>query len=112
MRTKWKAASVRFFFFFFMEKVSQKSTIVLMERGFCFSILKVSLDCRLGIVWLDQAGTTQASIFTVEGALFACSLNGTMDTIFQTALLLPKLRALLRREYRNGIYPFDCNRQP
>lgn len=58
----------------------------------------------LGTVWLNQAGNEQANIFPVQGALFACCLNGTMDTVFQTALLVPKIRALIRREYRNGAY--------
>jgi hypothetical protein len=43
-------------------------------------------------------------IFSMKGALFACCLNGTMDTVFQTALLMPSLKPLLFREYRNGAY--------
>ena len=36
--------------------------------------------------------------------MFAVCLNGTLDTVFQTALLLPAVKPLLFREYRNGCY--------
>ncbi len=52
----------------------------------------------LGVVWIGQAGDTQPSIFPVQGALFACCLNGTLDTVYLMALLLPNLKPLLFRE--------------
>eukprot|EP01047_Picozoa_sp_COSAG01_P032893 COSAG01_NODE_2397_length_7771_cov_12.578076_5_plen_204_part_00 len=69
--------------------------------------VRITIGVVLGIVWMNQAGPTNAAIFPTEGALFACCLNGALDTIFQTALLLPKLRALVLREYRNAYYPIS-----
>ena len=66
-------------------------------------IVRGGIGVVLGVVWYGQAGTTQDSIFPVTGALFACCLNGTMDTVFQTALLIPNMKALLLREFRNGV---------
>ena len=68
------------------------------------AVVRIVIGIVLGTVWYGQAGDEQANIFPVQGALFACCLNGTMDTVFQTALLVPKIRALIRREYRNGSY--------
>jgi len=64
----------------------------------------------LGVAWHGQASgdgsnsMTNEAIFPVQGALFACCLNGVMDTVFQTALLLPTIKPLLFREFRNGYY--------
>lgn len=68
------------------------------------AVVRIVIGIVLGTVWYGQAGDEQSNIFPVQGALFACCLNGTMDTVFQTALLVPKIRALIRREYRNGSY--------
>jgi len=70
-------------------------------QGLC---VRCGIGVVLGVVWWGQAGTTQDSIFPVQGALFACCLNGTMDTVFQTALLVPNIKPLLLREFRNGYY--------
>ena len=58
----------------------------------------------VGIMWNGQAGDKQKNIFPVQGAIFICCVNATMDTIFQTALVMPNLRPLVRREYHNGYW--------
>ena len=66
--------------------------------------LKIFVGTIIGVVWVGQAGTSQADIFPVQGALFIVSVNSMMDTTFVTALALSRSRNLLLRELRNAHY--------
>jgi len=68
-------------------------------------LVKLTVGLMVGIIWLNKARKhTQPSIFTIQGVLFIVCLNSCMDTMMQTALLLPVFRSLIIREYRNGYY--------
>jgi len=67
-------------------------------------LLKSTVGILQGLVWMNQAGTTQDSIFPVTGVLFAATMSCVMDTLFATVMRFPLQRSLLLREYRNGVY--------
>jgi len=71
-------------------------------------VVKITVGLLVGIVWIDQAGHTQHSIFPTQGVFFMVLINSVMDTVMQTALTFPTSRALLLREYRNGTYALPC----
>jgi len=89
--------------------------VVLLERFFVDTfkdpdkfwsglILKLSVGVLQGLCWLNQAGTTQDSIFPVTGVLFAATMSCVIDTLFATVLRFPTQKALLLREYKNGMF--------
>jgi ABC-type multidrug transport system ATPase subunit/ABC-type multidrug transport system permease subunit len=89
--------------------------VVLLERCLYDSVkdkhkfmqgltMKLGVGILLGVVFIQQAGTTQASAFTTEGPLFFLCFASVMDTIFPTVMVFPQTRVLVVREYRNHYY--------
>jgi ABC-type multidrug transport system ATPase subunit len=112
-----------------LEKLNQKSyavsrirQFVVLFHRFCVDymkdkskfigggLLKATVGIIIGVVWLNQARPddnglyTQDSIFPTQGALFVCLFSSVMDTLFPTVMVMPTTKALLLREYKNGVY--------
>ena len=70
---------------------------------------KIFMGLLLGMCWLNtsrptQSGENGAKIFTVTGVLFMVVNNVLMDDLMMTCMGFPSAKAILRREYKNGVY--------
>ena len=73
--------------------------------------MKMGVGVMIGVVFINQAGTTQDSAFTTEGPMFMLTFSAVMDTIFPMVMVFPGTRVLVVREYRNRYYsigPYFC----
>ena len=66
--------------------------------------LKLTVGLLIGIVWVNQFGTNQENIFPTTGALFIATVSSILDTLTSTVNILPLMKALLLREYKNSYF--------
>jgi ABC-type multidrug transport system ATPase subunit/ABC-type multidrug transport system permease subunit len=66
--------------------------------------LKLSVGLLIGIVWVNQYGNAQSNIFPTTGALFIATVSSILDTLTSTVNILPLMKALLLREYKNSYF--------
>ena len=68
-------------------------------------LLKIMVGLLVGIIWLNE-GRSQSftSIFPTIGSLFLIVNNSSLDVLLDTVLHFPLSRALLKREYNNGMF--------
>lgn len=50
------------------------------------------------------SGKNGEHVFTVTGVMFMLCNNCLMDDLFATCIAFPQQKALLQREYKNGVY--------
>eukprot|EP00300_Choanocystis_sp_HF-7_P007105 c1508_g1_i1.p1 GENE.c1508_g1_i1~~c1508_g1_i1.p1 ORF type:complete len:433 (-),score=90.28 c1508_g1_i1:59-1357(-) len=68
-------------------------------------VLKAAVGIIVGTAWSNQARhVTQDALFPTQGVCFMACLNTVLNTLLQTAMIVPTTRPLLIREYRNGYY--------
>eukprot|EP00658_Telonema_sp_P-2_P025672 TRINITY_DN20337_c0_g1_i3.p1 TRINITY_DN20337_c0_g1~~TRINITY_DN20337_c0_g1_i3.p1 ORF type:complete len:624 (+),score=168.26 TRINITY_DN20337_c0_g1_i3:200-2071(+) len=70
---------------------------------------KIFIGIMVGLCWINasrpaKCGDLTDKIFTVTGALFMVVNNCLMDDLFATVLSFPSIKAILMREYKNGVY--------
>lgn len=70
---------------------------------------KVMMGLLLGICWINasrpaESGKDGASVFTVTGALFMMLNNCLFDDLLATVVAFPPQKAILQREFKNGVY--------
>eukprot|EP00656_Telonema_subtile_P049803 TRINITY_DN6277_c0_g1_i2.p1 TRINITY_DN6277_c0_g1~~TRINITY_DN6277_c0_g1_i2.p1 ORF type:complete len:529 (-),score=121.40 TRINITY_DN6277_c0_g1_i2:77-1663(-) len=72
---------------------------------------KIFIGTMVGLCWLSAsrpaecgAGLNPQKIFTVTGAMFMVINNCLMDDLFATVIAFPTQKAILMREYKNGVY--------
>lgn len=71
--------------------------------------MKLGVAIMMGIVFIDQARSDDyATTFTRTSPLFFLTISGVLDTAFAAILLIPLIRPLLVREYRNGAYSISA----
>ena len=71
--------------------------------------LRFLLGLLVGIIFFNKGRSNDfTSIFPVTSALFISTFASCMDCILETLLWFPTSRALLRREYRNGMYSIEA----
>jgi len=102
--------------------VSRLKQFVVLFHRFCIdymkdrskfvggAALKMTVGVMIGVVWLNQSRPDsegkykQDSIFPTQGALFCVLFSSVMDTLFPTVMVMPTTKAILKREYKNGVY--------
>lgn len=65
---------------------------------------KMMVYLLMGIVFIDQAGTTNDTIFTTLGPLFFLVFIAGMDAMMKNVLEFPAIKSLIAREYKNNAY--------
>uniref|UniRef100_A0A0G4H7E0 ABC transporter domain-containing protein n=1 Tax=Chromera velia CCMP2878 TaxID=1169474 RepID=A0A0G4H7E0_9ALVE len=72
-------------------------------------LTKLTLGVLVGLCWLNQGRPTKnSSIFPLSGVLFMIVNNSVVSNLIGTVLEFPLQRALLIREYRNGMFALSA----
>ena len=71
--------------------------------------MRIGVGLLVGILFYGQGRRDEfTSIFPVTSAMFIALFNSNLDTTMETLLKAPAARALLRREWLNGLYSTEA----
>mmetsp|Transcript_32842 Transcript_32842/g.54250 ORF Transcript_32842/g.54250 Transcript_32842/m.54250 type:complete len:673 (+) Transcript_32842:146-2164(+) len=95
-------------------------TCVLLERKLCDMtkdrrklakslMLRFAVGLLIGLLFINQGRSKSfSSIFPTTSTMFIAVINSNTDTILEALLQAPLTRALLTREYLNGLYSCEA----